>query len=383
MSLSSLDSLAGAHIPYLVRKITSRLAGLFSATAHQALGDPTLSLFCLALLVLIFRYGIAITKYHRTHRIATAECPQIPPRYPSFIPWLGHSLPFVLDHGRFMSHVAYVWIFSLASCDGLLITYVCRSYKNKLTSVVMKFPGFELYFLQDWETVKQTRFNTAVGPSILLWAYTHRFFFGIPMSGVRAYLNDNTGSSRKPRPGSNTKISDNNRIHHHTHSTLIQAVDGPRMITMTQRFMRNLEARFDRLRLSEDWVVFEDIGEFFQCIVSESILEALVGSVFLELNPSFNSELWAFDGDIPWLSRCLPSFIISGRHRRVNRLKGQIKRWYCHARMHSDSAGVDANDDTDPFWGTKLMRDRQEKIGGVDKFDDDCLASTDLGLLWG
>lgn len=247
----------------------------------------------------------------------------------------------------------------------------------------MRFPGIELYILQDWETVKQARFDTAVQPSILMWAYTHRFFFQIPWAGVRAYVNDDTGASRKPRPGSSSKISDTNRIHHLTHSTLSQAVDGPGMIVLTQRFTKNFKARIERLNISDDWVEFDDLGDFLQDIASESIIEALVGPSFLELNPSFNSELWAFDADVPWLARGFPSFFRPGVHRRVARLKGQIKQWYSHARQHFDKADVDRNDNTDPFWGSKLMRDRQEKIGGVDKFDDDCLASTDLGLIWG
>lgn len=257
------------------------------------------------------------------------------------------------------------------------------SYKDKLTSVVMKFPGIELYILQDREAVKQARFNTAVQPSILMWVYTHRLFFKIPWAGVKAYISDDTGASRKPRPGSNSNIPAKNRIHHLTHSTLSQAVDGPGITVLTQHFTRNFKVRAERLNLSEDWVIFEDLGEFLQGIASESIIEALAGPAFLELNPSFNSELWAFDADVPWLARGFPALFMPGAHRRVNRLRSQIKQWYIHARRHFDTASVDAKDKTDPFWGSKLMRDRQEKIGGVDMFDDDCLASTDLGLFWG
>jgi hypothetical protein len=83
--------------------------------------------------------------------------------------------------------------------------------------VAIKFLGLEFYVLQDWEAVKQTRHDPAIVPSTHVYTYTNKYFFGIPSAGVAAYLADNTGPDRKPRPGSDPNISPPNRIHHITH----------------------------------------------------------------------------------------------------------------------------------------------------------------------
>lgn len=249
--------------------------------------------------------------------------------------------------------------------------------------MAIKFLGLEFYVLQDWETVKQTRHDPAIVPSIHVYTYTNKYFFGIPSAGVAAYLADNTGPDRNPRPGSDPNISPHNRIHHITHQGFIKSLTGPGMANMTRRCSTHLIAKLNEMSFTSDWEELDDLGAFFQSVVSEYIIEAILGPSFLLLNPYFNSELWVFDKDVPWLARGFPSFLLPGAHRRRERLITQIKRWYAHARERFTESSIQPDGDADPFWGSGLMRYRQQKLRGVENFDDDCMAASDLGLIWG
>ncbi|PSR77157.1 Pfs, NACHT and ankyrin domain protein [Coniella lustricola] len=216
-----------------------------------------------------------------------------------------------------------------------------------------------------------------------MWVFAHALFFKIPFTGAKALLNDNTGSTRKPRAGSNPSIASKNRIQYLTHSSLLQALDGQGVSTFTQHVLHGFNLRMDEAALSDDWTRFEDLELFMQTMASETIVETLVGPDFLRSNPSFNEELWSFDRDIPLFARGLPSFITPRARRRVNRLKDEIKAWYTKAASSTDQHCPDGDMWEDPAWGSKLMRDRQTLLRNVDGYDNDCVAATDLGLLWG
>jgi hypothetical protein len=106
------------------------------------------------------------------------------------------------------------------------------------------------------------------------------------------------------------------------------------MVNMTKRYSSNLIAKLNETSFTPDWEELDDLGAFFHSVISESIIEAILGPSFLLLNPNFNSELRVFDNDVPWLARGFPSFLLPGAHRRRERLMTQIKRWYANAREH-------------------------------------------------
>ncbi|TGJ80538.1 hypothetical protein E0Z10_g8215 [Xylaria hypoxylon] len=50
--------------------------------------------------------------------------------------------------------------------------------------------------------------------------------------------------------------------------------------------------------------------------------------------------------------------------------------------MHFNNESVGDDGDSDPYWGSSWMRNRQKILGKIEN-DDDALASSDLGVAWG
>ena len=259
---------------------------------------------------------------------------------------------------------------------------VRRSYKQKLTSCMVTICGIDLFLLQDADTVAHMRHESAVGHVVQVYTYTMKWFFGLPDRGVEIYLRDQTGPERKPHAGSDPHFPAHNRIYNITYQGFLTGLSGPNLGHTTRRYTELFNSNLEKLSLSREWTTHDDLGYFFQELVSKSILEALFGPAFLKMNPTFNDDLWEFDRDIPWLARCLPQFLLPGPYRRRASLAAQVKKYHDYARENFTESSIGPDGDADPYWGSELMRHRHNKLPAVDGFDDDCLVAADLGFIW-
>ncbi|PSR75302.1 cytochrome P450 [Coniella lustricola] len=256
------------------------------------------------------------------------------------------------------------------------------TYKEKLTSCLVTVCGIDLYLLQDSDAVAHMRRDSAVGHVIQVYTYTMKWFFGLPDIGVEVYARDKTGPERKPHPGSDPNFPAHNRIYYLTYQSFLTGLSGPNLTHTVKRYTELLTSKLDKKFLSHEYTHCDDLAAFFQDIVSKSILEALFGPAFLQLNPTFNDDLWVFDRDIPSLARCLPSFLLPEAYRRRASLAGQVKRWHQHARENFTDLSIGPDGDADPYWGSALMRYRHKHLPAVDGFTEDCMVAADLGFIW-
>jgi hypothetical protein len=214
-----------------------------------------------------------------------------------------------------------------------------------------------------------------------MFVYVLKYFFGLPESVVSIYRADDSGPFPKPYVGSNVPAKD--RIDHITHHGFLRALGGPGLLPTARRYMNALTARMEQENFSGEWVEMADLSNFFQDVVGSSLIECVYGPTMLRLNPEFMQDLWGFDVSVPWLARGVPSFIKPSAHKPRQKCVDQLKRWYAYAREHFDESNISPDGDGDPFWGSNLMRYRQEKLLAVKNHDDDALARMDLGLAWG
>lgn len=214
-----------------------------------------------------------------------------------------------------------------------------------------------------------------------MFIYVLQYFFGLPESVVSVYRADDSGPFPKPYKGSNVQPQD--RIDHITHHDFLRALSGPSLLPTTQRYMHALIARLEANEFSTEWTKMADLSTFFQDVAGSSLIECIYGPTMLRLNPTFMQNLWGFDFSVPWLARGVPSFIIPSIYKPRETCVDQLKLWYAFSREHFDEAKISPDGDGDPYWGSNLMRYRQEKLRAVKNHDDDALARMDLGLAWG
>jgi hypothetical protein len=78
----------------------------FSSILFEVLA-PTLPILSVYILLpFLGTYIVALFRYHYTHVYTTEQ--SLPPKYPYFLPWLGHTIPFVFNNSSFFRTVTYV-----------------------------------------------------------------------------------------------------------------------------------------------------------------------------------------------------------------------------------------------------------------------------------
>lgn len=204
--------------------------------------------------------------------------------------------------------------------------------------------------------------------------------FGMRSKPLSVYAADDSGDRPEPHSGSTTEPR--NRIDFLTHDSLVKFLSGPSLSRLYERFNRNLSNRLMALEIGTEWIEIPDFLEFIQMELSTAVLEATMGPQLIAQNPTFVRDLFEYDSAVPILSKGLPRFIYPKAYKIRDRMLFMIKRWYVYARDNFDDDLVDADGDFDPFWGSEHMRHRQRVLRKVDGFEDDAIASSDLGLIW-
>ncbi|CAD6447907.1 65795566-4059-423b-9ce8-6320b22c028f [Sclerotinia trifoliorum] len=273
-----------------VRRCTLLKFSWVFALAYSTLNKDRRTLPALGMILLfqiLINYTLATFEWHVINRFRKSDSGkgQLPPQYPSLIPYLGNPFSFIWDNAKFIRHV---------------------------TNVLAK-----------------------------------------------------------------------DRVDHITHQGFHRALSGPGLIPTSRRYVSALTVRLDEKRFSTNWAEMEDFSNFFRDVVSSSLIEFLYGPTMIRLNPEFMKELWGFDASVPWLARGVPSFIKPSAYKPRENCVAQLKLWYSYARKHFTKSSISPDGDGDPYWGSNLMRYRQEKLLAVKNHDDDALARMDLGLAWG
>ena len=303
---------------------------------------------------------------------------KIPATIPYLFPILRSSVNFVWNPLQFIRTATYVSA-PLGSNSGHH-TKFSRFYDGKQGPVRIKVLGSEIFLIQGQENIvslfKQTTASTAT--------YVHMFFlknlFGMNLIPLSAYKADDSGHRSEPYP--NSMIEPHNRINFLTHDSLVRFLSGPSLILLFERFNRSLSDRLAAVEIGADWIQIPDFLEFIQMELSTAVLEATTGPQLVARNPTFVSDLFKYDSVIPTLSKRLPRCMAPKAYTIRDKMLCMIKNWHAYAREHFDEQLVDPNGDYDPFWGSEHIRYRQKILLNVDGFDEDAMASSDLGLIW-
>ena len=152
---------------------------------------------------------------------------------------------------------------------------------------------------------------------------------------------------------------------------------------MTELFLDVLKRRFQGTQINSEWIDQPDLYRFLQYEVFSAAVEALCGSHLLSQSPTFVEDFWEFVASVPTLVKGLPQWMSPKPYRIRRRLLDAIKRWHKMAHEHSDCTKTGANDpEWEPYFGSKLMRARQEYSRSMNFMNADALAAEDLGLIF-
>lgn len=150
---------------------------------------------------------------------------------------------------------------------------------------------------------------------------------------------------------------------------------------MGNRFSALLTKEIDQLHLGQEWTEIPDLYGFVQGQLIGPAVEAMCGPALLDQNPTFGDDFWKLDHDIFYYFKAYPKWLAPRAHQNRAKVLNSVKRWHTFARDNFDESCVEP-DGHDRFYGSPLMRTRQDYLSKVDSLDSDAIASQDLGLLW-
>ena len=210
--------------------------------------------------------------------------------------------------------------------------------------------------------------------------YVLRVCFGMSCQAADMYHKDTSGPRKKSNLGSITKAHD--RIYLKTHETLLEGLLGKGLPPMTDRLTKELKDSIASLQISHEWTEFPDLEMFYQKYVGTAIVKAIFGNLLLSQNPNFLPCLWEFDSVVMRLAQRLPIFCAPRTYWLRYQLLQSIKKWHTYARIHSAGFERVNDEDIDPLWGCRMIRDRFARLRDINNQDYDSLASTDLAFIW-
>ena len=205
-------------------------------------------------------------------------------------------------------------------------------------------------------------------------------WFGMSGHAAGIYYKDTSGPGKKPNLGSMTKPS--GRVYYQTHETLLDGLLRQGLEPMTNRLEVEIRTSISSLQISDHWTEFPDLLKFYKHFLGTAVIKTVFGSTILSLNPDFVQVLWDYDEVILSLSNPIPILSAPKAYWLRRKLLQYIKRWHAYARAHSTGYESHGNQDGDPYWGCKMMRDRYVTLCDTEDQDHDSVAATDLALFW-
>ncbi|KAH8652809.1 cytochrome P450 [Tricladium varicosporioides] len=287
-----------------------------------------------------------------------------PRTYPYITPILKSSLPFLFDNKKFLAAV-FKWASNEAVTHVALFrieTYILQGAAN-IASVFNK-PGMSASF----------SYSFALGKC-----------FGMKDKAIEVYRKDDSGTRLRPMLGSN--VPDEDRIMFKTHNGLVAAFMGVGLASSTERLERHLTESLVSVGTSGKWEYFPDLAAFFEFHLGGSIVKMICGSLLFEECPNFLDDLWQYDKIALDILKGVPRFWNSNAFTLRQQLINHLKQFHTRAKEESarcdcHSHGFAPDSDFDPFWGSRLVRERIEMLEATKGQDEDSIASANLGLIW-
>ena len=205
--------------------------------------------------------------------------------------------------------------------------------------------------------------------------------FGMSMSAVNMYNQDDSGILPKPHPDST--VASRNRIDYLTHAGFHKLLAGEGLSNLYRRWLASFNNRLQKLSIGDEWIERPDIMDFWMPPLTASLNEAVAGPLLECINPNFTRDFLEFLPYVHGLMKGLPKWCIPRAFYLRENLIRDVKQWHAIARARFKPSDVHEDGDTDPWWGSACIRERQKILAAVDNWNYDIIASSDFGLLWG
>lgn len=258
-----------------------------------------------------------------------------------------------------------------------------RERGGKQTPFRVALLTLNVYFVQGSENIVSLWKKSGTMTGTPLHLFCLKYLFGMPPEALNMYESDDSGLGAQPVPGS--QVAPHNRIDYRTHAGLLKFTNGTGFEGFYERWVTGYKKRLRCLDIGDEWVGMPDFMGFFGDNFTPALIESICGPTLLRLNPNFARDFSQYDLAMPGLLKGLPRWMIPRTYRTRDKLLSSIRQWHSFAREQFDKSLIDQDGDTDPYWGSAFIRERQGPDGiftTVGNFNHDARAASDLGFIW-
>ncbi|MCJ1387791.1 hypothetical protein MMC18_000634 [Xylographa bjoerkii] len=362
-SIYSLQALPTPDLSLISAFLTCPKTGQLPSLVYPALdlkNGQGAVIYAICLTIPFILFYIARWAVYLAQR-SSREPSRVPPTVPYMVPYLGAVFSFVLNPAKCLEATVQV--------VGPQATYGLKVLNNTL------------YFLNGPENVARIWKYKSVITTPNVQTFVLINVFGMARKAVKMYTLDNSGIQPDLIQGSD--VAPHNRIDYLTHAGFHKLLNGVHLPNFYRRWSSSFVRRLECLCIGSEWTEVPDIMHFWEGPLTASLNEAFAGPVLEKLNPHFTDNFNKFLPYVHGMMMGLPRWCMPKAHKLRDGLNEDVRQWHALARAQFKESDIAEDGDTDPWWGSTAIRERQKILGNVENWDYDSIAASDFGLLWG
>ncbi|KAH8883276.1 cytochrome P450 [Thozetella sp. PMI_491] len=275
-----------------------------------------------------------------------------PPMMPSFVPYIGHGLQFAWNAPKFMSQV------SNAFGKGTPVRIMLANVSN----CVISGPESVVAFFRESRDLSYSRRNVALMSNL----------FGCPR-----HLLHHFESGAANLPGGED-------LDHLIHISINTGLTGADLDVVTGYFQEYYVQHLSEAaaQLPDDWVDHPDIVSMVENHVFQAAVYAFFGPHMLDLNPNLAKDYADFNRHIRPLLFGSPRWLSPAAHRARDNMVDSIIRWQRYASTQVRPEDVSRNETWEPFWGSRVVRERLLLLTRRGILDERARAAEIFAIMW-
>ena len=242
----------------------------------------------------------------------------------------------------------------------------------------MQFFNTEINFVTGTDGIKSVWRSKALEAKATT-CFAVEYLFKTPKQAMKMYRTDDSGINPQSHPCS--KVPSKDRFYYQSRKALLGFFSGPTSKNIANRFLDSLRKQISLQEIGDDWLEYPDLYSFTQDLLFRPALEAMCGPVLMQQNATFVEDFWQFHSDVLYFVKGCPRWLAPKVWANRDRLLADVRRWHIYSQKNFRESDIEA-DGHDRFYGSPLVRSRQDYLSQIDLFDADAIASQDLGLIW-
>ena len=349
-------------------------------TAQPALGTRLTTLLCVLAVIAATLIPSYATTYFKRLQAHSKQIITEPPALPYMLPGIGNLILFLRGKDKLAKAIVFVgsnFIYRYIR----LLSWTRDRYGFSVPAQFRLGP-FKAYVVSD-----TTYFDTLLHAKGLRGLRSDagimlgmKLLFGLNERDQAFYDADTSGISHNPAPSSNVEPQD--RIHFLRHAAAVKYFNTTNVRDMTQRFLEQLGSQFaDRSDIGSEWVTLPDFSQFVQKEVFKAATYAMCGPYLCSLNPTFVDDFNDYIAYLPVYASAIPRWMSPKAYAVRDKLLAAYKRWHRFA-LEKSPLDDGSNETWEPYWGTRLVKERFMYSSKMAKMTPSACAAEDLGLLF-